>query len=132
MNKCKTIGSGVTSLQYVNDAKKRQARSLRKHATPAEEILWKEIRNRKAGGFKFRRQQVIDGFVADFFCEAAKLAVEIDGGVHEETQQQEIDRHRENVFKARNIFTLRLSNESIVNNLPKTVDHIIRIADKRV
>jgi len=52
MNKRNKTGSGVTSLQHVDNAKKDQARSLRKYATPAEGILWKTLRNRKVGGLK--------------------------------------------------------------------------------
>ena len=132
MKKRNEMGSGVTSLQYVTDAKKQQARSLRKQATPAEVLLWDAIRNRKAGGFKFRRQQVIEGFVTDFFCESVKLAIEVDGGVHEVSEQLAIDIHREKVFGARGIFTLRLKNEDVMNNLQETIDLIVATADKRI
>ncbi len=132
MKKRNKTGSGVTSLQYVNDTKKQQARSLRKNATHAEEILWEALRNRKVGGLKFRRQQVIDGFVADFYCEAAKLTVEIDGGIHEDPAQQKIDEHREKVFIAKDIYTLRLGNESVLCNLQNALDMIAKTASKRI
>ena len=125
------MGSGVTSLQYVADAKKHQARSLRKHATTAEAVLWEALRNRKAGGFKFRRQQVIEGFIADFYCEEAKLAVEIDGGVHATAGRREIDIHRERVFGARDIYTLRIKNETVIRNLRDALNLIITTAASR-
>jgi hypothetical protein len=50
------LSSGVTSLQYVDDYKKEQARKLRKNCTPAEKILWERLRGRQIDGIKFRRQ----------------------------------------------------------------------------
>ena len=128
----KKTGSGETSLQYVNTSKKQQARRLREHATPAELVLWEALRNRKTGGFKFRRQQVIEGFITDFYCEEAKLAIEIDGGVHKKADQKEIDAHREIVFKARGIHTIRLKNECIISNLQTALEQIITTANGRV
>jgi len=91
--------SGVVALQYVDDNKKRQARELRKNMTAAESVLWEHLRRKSLHGFKFRRQQVIEGFVADFFCEKAKLVVEVDGGVHETEMQKKIDEHRRAVLR---------------------------------
>ena len=56
-----------------------RARQLRRDMTPAETILWKHLRNRRFGGVKFRRQQPIDYYIADFFCPAARLIIELDG-----------------------------------------------------
>ena len=60
-----------------------RARELRQDQTRAEKLLWKLLRNRKLGGFKFCRQFPILGFFADFYCEEAKLVVELDGVTHE-------------------------------------------------
>jgi very-short-patch-repair endonuclease len=125
-------GSGVTSLQYVDKGKKNQARALRRQATPAERVLWKRLRNRKVAGLKFRRQQIIEGFIADFFCEDAKLVIEVDGGVHGEPEQQTVDAHRKNVFAGRGLFTLRLSNEAVLQNITETIDLISTVAQKRI
>ena len=54
-----------------------RARQLRRDMTPAESILWKHLRNRRFGGSKFRRQQPIDWYIADFFCAEARLIVEL-------------------------------------------------------
>jgi uncharacterized protein DUF559 len=51
--------------------------------TPAEEILWARLRGSRFHGAKFKRQVPFDRYVADFYCRAAKLAVEIDGKQHE-------------------------------------------------
>ena len=59
------------------------ARTLRKHPTPAEDILWQRLRGSRFHGAKFRQQVPFDRFVVDFYCHAAKLVVEIDGAQHE-------------------------------------------------
>ena len=60
--------------QKVNPDKKELARKFRREMTPEEQILWRYLRN-GALGFKFRRQQVIDGFIVDFNCHAVGLVI---------------------------------------------------------
>ncbi|MFT5181051.1 MAG: very-short-patch-repair endonuclease [Alphaproteobacteria bacterium] len=59
-----------------------QARKLRRETTDAERLLWKNIRNRKLAGMKFRRQHQIGRYVTDFCCEEEKLVIELDGSQH--------------------------------------------------
>ncbi len=61
---------------------KEFVRSLRKNATPAERILWQELRLLKSEGRHFRRQVPIDQYITDFACHPAKLIIELDGGQH--------------------------------------------------
>ncbi len=69
------------------------AKNLRKNSTEAEECLWKEIKGKKLG-VKFRRQHIIDQFIADFYCHDCRLVIEIDGGYHDEPDQMEYDLNR--------------------------------------
>jgi len=55
------------------------AREMRSHPTEAELFLWKLLSGEKLGGFKFRRQHIIQTFIVDFYCPKAKLIVEVDG-----------------------------------------------------
>jgi very-short-patch-repair endonuclease len=55
-----------------------RARRLRRDQTPPEGVLWSKLRNRGIG-YKFRRQHPIEGYVLDFYCDEARLGVEIDG-----------------------------------------------------
>ena len=64
------------------DIRTRLARELRQNQTPAEAKLWQALRGGKLDGHKFRRQHVIDRYIADFACEKLILAIELDGGVH--------------------------------------------------
>lgn len=63
---------GATANQFQN------SKILRKNSTVAEDLMWNELRNRKLGGFKIRRQHPIEEFIADFYCNEAKLIIEID------------------------------------------------------
>lgn len=80
-----------------------RARRLRNNQTPAETVLWQEIRKQKLGK-SFRRQYPIRFyynnhkrfFIADFFCKSAKLVIELDGKVH--ADQKEYDQAREYII----------------------------------
>ena len=70
------------------------ARRLRQHQTLAEKALWKLVRDRRAGGFRFPRQVSIDRYFADFVCEAGKLIVKLDGPAHEGREAYDDNRTR--------------------------------------
>ena len=58
------------------------ARELRQNETDAERLLWRLLRNRYLAGAKFRRQHPFPPYVLDFYCHELKLAIELDGGLH--------------------------------------------------
>jgi very-short-patch-repair endonuclease len=66
----------------------RVARTLRANQTEAEERLWSHIRSRRLEGEKFVRQLQIDGYVPDFACRTARLAIELDGGQHDPARDE--------------------------------------------
>jgi len=101
----------VTSGQFVSAEKLELARQFRKEPTPKEAEVWEWLRNRKMLGLKWRRQQVIEGFIADFYCAEHHLALEIDGATHNTAEAQEYDRIRDNIFAQKGIKTLRISNQ---------------------
>lgn len=70
------------------------AKTLRRNATDTEEILWRELRGRRLGGYKFRRQVPIGSFIVDFVCEAKKFIIEVDGGDHEDKTEADAARTR--------------------------------------
>jgi very-short-patch-repair endonuclease len=82
--------------------------------TPAEKILWQELRANKLR-VHFRRQQVIAGFIVDFYCHKAGLVVEVDGDVHD--LQQEEDTRREKVLSEMGLRIVRFRNEEVLGNL---------------
>jgi len=92
--------------------KTANARRLRRDQTPAEKALWKLVRNRQLGGFKFVRQIPIHRYFADFVCEAGKLIVELDGAVHE--GREDYDERRTQDLELFGYVVLRFPNERVL------------------
>lgn len=93
------------------------ARKLRKESTQPEAILWQQLRNRKLRNLKFKRQHRIGRYIVDFYCRELKLAVELEGGVHEIPDQKEHDAVRFEELQTRGLRILRFKNEEVLNNL---------------
>lgn len=93
-----------------------KAKKLRKESTPAEKHLWKILRNRKTLAFKFRRQHPVYHFIADFYCNEAKLIVEADGQIHELPENKKYDMEREEAITMLGITVLRFTNEEILTD----------------
>ena len=91
------------------------ARELWARETDAEDLLWKSLRGRRLGGLKFRRQHPIGPFVVDFFCVERRLAIELDGEVHDE--QQEHDAEREALLVSAGFRVIRFTNEAVQKQL---------------
>ena len=98
----------ITRQQPVSVQKKDVARAFRRTPTPAEAAAWAVLRTRPHG-WKWRWQQVIRGFVVDFYCSA--LVLELDGGAHESVDQRALDAERSAIFEALGLRTLRLGND---------------------
>ncbi len=99
--------------RWIDREKITAARRMRREPTEAERAAWELLRDRRCLGLKFRRQQIIDGFVVDFYCAEARLAVEIDGGVHDDPDQAEYDEQRTRVLAASGVTVARVPNESV-------------------
>ena len=111
--------------QKVSPEKKARSRELRKNMTLAEKMLWEYLRAKRFNNFKFRRQQVIAGFIVDFYCHALELIIEVDGKIHD--KQQEYDRHRENIFMNKGFHIIRFTNKQVINDIETVLK---TIADK--
>ena len=95
----------------------KRARHFRRNSTLAEKRLWGRLRNRKAAGLKFRRQHPIGDRVVDFFCEEAKLAIELDGSGHNRHLRECQDLDRELELHEKGVRVLRFPNNSVLSNL---------------
>jgi very-short-patch-repair endonuclease len=115
--------------QKIDSAKLQQAKALRRNMTSAEKRLWAELRANRLDGFHFRRQQIIDGFIVDFYCHAASLVVEVDGPVHDEQADQDAERDR--ILAARGLHILRVRNEEVMQNLGEVLTRIRRVCHAR-
>ena len=89
--------------------------------TPAEKILWDELRGNKLG-VHFRRQQVIAGFIVDFYCHKAGLVIVVDGDIHD--LQQEEDARREKVLSEMGLRIVRFRNDEVLRDLSIVVGKI--------
>ena len=105
----------ITRNQFVTREKLELARNLRRRMTPQETILWDAIRKDPLGALHFRRQQVIAGYIVDFYCASVKLAVEIDGDSHLGTV--DYDKIRDHALLEMGIRTLRFSNDEVDRDL---------------
>jgi len=100
------------------------AREFRKDPTKSEAILWQALRGKKLDGIKFRRQQPVGYFVVDFYNSAHRLAVEVDGLIHD--NQVEADRARQDILEVLGLNVLRIEAELVERNLPSALN-VIRI-----
>ena len=89
------------------------ARIHRSDPTAAEAAVWDLLRNRRCLGLKFRRQHLIRGFIADFYCADLGLVVEVDGAVHSGRTQVEYDDARSRALAQAGIVVVRIGNEQI-------------------
>jgi very-short-patch-repair endonuclease len=96
-------------------------RDLRNNPTREEETLWQRIRNSKLG-FKFRRQHSIGNFIADFYCPAKKLIIEVDGGQH--LNKREYDKERNNYLESLGFKVIRFWNEEVNKDIDEVVEKI--------
>ena len=108
----------------------KKAKILRKDMTVTEEILWKRLSNRKLNGLKFRRQHPLDIFIADFYCHEKKLIVELDGGIHDTTEQMEYDDGRTFELEEKGFKILRFRNEEVLNEIEQVLKKIIETVKK--
>ena len=94
----------------------------------SEVLLWVRLRGREPGRPSFRRQHPIGPYIADFYCSAAKLVIEVDGGVHEEEDRIVRDHHRDEYLRARGCKVLRISVREVLNDPDAAAARIIAAA----
>ena len=103
----------VTRRTDIDSNKLQLARRLRQAPTAAEATAWQILRNRALYGLKFRRQQVIAGFIVDFYCSSQRLVIELDGSVHDDPTRREHDQARTDVLRKLSIRVLRVPNHDV-------------------
>ncbi len=99
----------------------RRAKSMRSSPTPAEAVIWQHIRAGRFDGVKFKRQQPIGNYIADFVCFAEKLVIEVDGGQHNGSAS---DAARDAWFAGQGFRVLRFWNNEVGENLEGVLQRI--------
>lgn len=100
-----------------------KAKAMRHHQTDAENYLWQQIRAKKLG-VKFRRQHPVGSFIPDFICLSKKLIIEVDGGYHNDAEQQEHDKRRTDYFISEGYAVLRVTNEEVLASISTVLQKI--------
>ena len=99
----------------------RRAAEMRRNPTEPEKRLWGHLSGEQLGGYKFRRQSVIGGFIADFVCPRKALIVEVDGDTHDEAK----DRLRDDVLAGFGYRVVRVTNLEVMTNMDGVADAIL-------
>jgi len=95
----------------------KTCRYLRQYPTPAEELLWRHLRNKQLGGLKFRRQHPVAEFILDFYCPQLRLAIELDGGFHKEDETRKNDLERTRILNEKGIRVIRFWNSEVLGKM---------------
>ena len=95
-----------------------------------EVLLWQQLRKRQLGN-KWRKQHPAGPYDLDFYCDAAKLCVEVDGEAHERGDQPVRDARRDAWLAGRGILTLRIAAVEVLNNLEGVLAQIATTAQRR-
>lgn len=106
------------------------ATHMRNNPTPHEAMLWRELRGSKLGGFYFQRQVPIRCYVVDFYCRAAQLAVEVDGGGHSTLAARDLC--RDNTLAKAGVTVLRFSNASVEKKILQVLEKISATCAQRI
>jgi very-short-patch-repair endonuclease len=102
-----------------------KARDLRRRQTKAEKILWDQVKNRQLGGFKIRRQQILNEFIIDFYCTDKRLCIEVDGPYHNDPVIKAKDKRRDEDLVEHGFSVLRFKNDEVIFDLHRVLTTIL-------
>jgi very-short-patch-repair endonuclease len=122
-------GSAASRFSRPPEATTR-ARRLRRDATKAEKKLWYLLQRGQMAGLSFRRQHPLGKYIIDFYCSPLKLAIEVDGGQHNEQAHQAHDERRSQWLRGKGVTVLRFWNNDVLQNIEGVWDEIERTASK--
>ena len=101
---------------------KQVSRDLRNNMTDAEKLLWSRLRNKQILGLQFYRQKPILNYIVDFYCPAANLVIECDGGQHFTEEGLESDRIRDESLAQLGLKVLRFDNRQVMWRIDDVVE----------
>ena len=112
----------INNLSYLKDRRKE----LRNRLTPAEAALWSILKNSGLDGRKFRRQHSICNYILDFYCPSEKLAIELDGEIHNNPLQAKSDKERDAQLLTMGIVVIRFENRIVFEHPEHVLQEIAR------
>ncbi|QNH52117.1 DUF559 domain-containing protein [Acinetobacter venetianus] len=119
-------------MKSYNKNLKLPSRDLRSNMTDAEQLLWQRLRRKQILGLQFYRQKPILNFIVDFYCSAANLVIECDGGQHYTQVGLETDQNRDYALSELGLLTLRFSNHQILTETDAVVEQIYSVVKQRL
>lgn len=108
---------------------KELARKLRKESTPGERLLWKYLRG-KASGVEFHRQVPIDNYIVDFYSHEIQLAIEVDGGIHNDEQVYQNDILRQQKLEELGIRVIRFLERDVKADIANTLLAVASVVEE--
>ena len=93
--------------------------------TESQKRVWEAVRGLRCGGLRFRRQEVMGQYIADFYCLEEKLVLEIDGDSHDTSEQQDRDKWRDEALAERGLWVLRLKSAYILSTTPSQIRAVL-------
>jgi len=126
---CEGSGRYIVSLQKTDAAKADRAREFHRNPSRGEAILWEALRGGRLNGWRFRRQQVINGFIVDFYCDHLGLVIEVDGPTH--SAQADYDRARDEALGQRHLAIVRVPADRVKNDLAVVLRLIYDTCERR-
>ena len=117
------------SLHHLHPKLLRRARDMRQDSAPAEERLWQRLRARQLNGFKFRRQQPLGPYIADFYCSECNLIIELDGDSH--APRSEYDALRTQRLQRDGHHVIRFLNCDMYDHLDAVLEEILKECEAR-
>lgn len=119
-------------MQPYNKNLKQPSRDLRNNMTDAEQLLWQRLRRKQILGLQFYRQKPILNFIVDFYCPAANLVIDCDGGQHYTAEGLEADRARDQALAQLGLNVLRFDNRQILTEIDGVVEKIYCVVNLRL
>lgn len=119
-------------MQPYNKNLKLPSRDLRSNMTDAEQLLWQRLRRKQILGLQFYRQKPILNFIVDFYCAAANLVIECDGGQHYTEDGLLADQIRDQTLSELGLLVLRFSNRQILTETDAVVEQIYSVVKQRL
>ena len=116
--------------QHNDPLLKQRRQELRNNQTEAEKAFWIFVRNNQVLGMRFFRQYSLGPYILDFYCPAKKIAVELDGGQHNNSDNREYDAERSEYLKAHGVEVIRFWNHEVLLDIESVLNKLLEKVDK--
>ena len=119
-------------MRLYNKNLKQASRDLRNNLTDAEKLLWSRLRNKQILGLQFYRQKPLLNFIVDFYCPAANVVIECDGGQHFTDEGLEADRVRDEALAQFGLKVLRFDNGQVIGQIDGVVEVVFEFISRKI